>query len=355
MPGMSPRTKMRKGRFGPGGFKPPVVKIRYPGNLVNVGPGSPATQLFVATAADDFLGDISETVQWSSDQVGSPEILATGSSVDLGVFLVPGSPAILQIITASALDGIGRVGSDSVGIRVQNGASLPDIFLRSTSAWYNKDVDKGAGSPGQFTIQAPIRQTNDFLFLMKAGFGQNVSPPTGWIAFPQYTNNYLQIFYRVATNTAADNFEISETTTRNVVAQMACFASVGGDMSTLGQTQGGFLSNRATGADTAYDLLSITAATNNDQLVLAWYMTEKNATLVGSPTSPVSIDTSPVDLPNEIGSIAYEQTTAPVGTIWAGWSWGYDETPTAHSAAEITYFPLQEFRVETTQYTKWKL
>ncbi len=98
---MSPRLKMRRGRFGLGGFKEPTLVISGPGGILLFGPGSPLTiGNFTGQSTDDLQGDISANITWSVHGPGSPSkttfgspTLATGASVDLsGSLAVVGSP-----------------------------------------------------------------------------------------------------------------------------------------------------------------------------------------------------------------------------------------------------------------------
>ncbi len=137
---MSPRLKMRRGRFGPGGFKGPVLRLTGPegsppGGLDNfaLGAGSPPTRTltFTATAFDDLDGDISANIEWfvtpfanglpaSQQTTGSPAV-ATGASVDLGPFLIAnlgGSPA--NFITAQSTDAGGKVTTVSRTIEIHD-------------------------------------------------------------------------------------------------------------------------------------------------------------------------------------------------------------------------------------------
>ena len=114
---MHPRLKARRGRFGAGGLKGPVVRITEPagGTLILV--GSPASASFSGTAADDLQGDISSSILWHVGTVGSPA-LAVGASVDLGPFLTIGSPAAANVVIAQAIDAGGLVGQDQITVNV---------------------------------------------------------------------------------------------------------------------------------------------------------------------------------------------------------------------------------------------
>ena len=126
---MSPRLKARRGRFGAGGLDP-SVSITFPANNANLTAdlvfGSPeefgSAALFTGVATDDIDGDISSSIVWSSDAVGSPAILGTGASIG-----TLGSPATLilpvgtHVITAQAFPSTGSpvpVVTDSITIVV---------------------------------------------------------------------------------------------------------------------------------------------------------------------------------------------------------------------------------------------
>ncbi len=78
MPGMSPRIKAKKGRFGADGL-PPSITITLPSDgFTSVSNASfPAS----ATAIDPELGDVSINVVWTSSQEAGT--LATGSNVSI--------------------------------------------------------------------------------------------------------------------------------------------------------------------------------------------------------------------------------------------------------------------------------
>lgn len=129
---MHPRLKMRRGRFGPGGFTGPVLKILSPANGSVFGPGSPGVvPNFVGQASDDLDGDISANIQWfvagagsPSAGIGSPEdVVATGASVDLSGRIVdvgsPGGPA-LYTVTARVADSGGNVRTASITVTVDS-------------------------------------------------------------------------------------------------------------------------------------------------------------------------------------------------------------------------------------------
>ena len=109
MPGMSPRIKAKKGRFGPGGL-PHTVQITSGGGAI-VGTGSPVTgaRTFVGESLDDLLGDISSTIVWTSNVDGA---LGTGASVSPAA-LTAGAHVITATVTVSGL-----VVTDTVGVTV---------------------------------------------------------------------------------------------------------------------------------------------------------------------------------------------------------------------------------------------
>ena len=132
MPGMSPRLKAKRGRFGAGGLTGPVLKILTPVDGASI-VGSPTT-LFTASASDDILGDLSSSIEWFVQGAGSPlatgfgsPTVATGASVDLSAFLLLGSPAVAspavgspartQVVVARVSDGV-NVRTSSITVTV---------------------------------------------------------------------------------------------------------------------------------------------------------------------------------------------------------------------------------------------
>lgn len=231
-------------------------------------------------------------------------------------------------------------------------AAQDNIFLRSVSAWYNKDVD----GPTPFTLSAPSpRIANDQLFVLKCGFGQLLAPPAGWFAFPAYANGNLQVYFRLATNTAADDFALVETTTRNVVAQMAVFGNLLGETGLLNVGQTGTLTNNTGGAGlTAFIMGQMLEDLTPDahNLAISFYMRERNfgvnagaATLGGALT-----------LANTIGNIAHNQTASPTGRLFAGWEWEYEDniSPLIPGNASISYTPVEDFSVTTSQMQRMR-
>ena len=110
MPGMSPRMKAKKGRFGVDGLAA-VIQILSPLSGTSVAfAGSPAvSQTFTGRAVDDLTGDVSSTIVWTSSIDGA---LGTGASV---------SPTTLSVgvhtITATVTVG-GDVSTDTIKITV---------------------------------------------------------------------------------------------------------------------------------------------------------------------------------------------------------------------------------------------
>ena len=125
---------MRRGRFGAGGFKGPILNIVSPVSGLTFGLGSPANiPSFVGTAADDIAPlDISSSIEWIVQGPGSPSLttfgsptLATGASVDLSAALVgPGSPqgspggANAFTVVARSTDAGGNVATKSITLTV---------------------------------------------------------------------------------------------------------------------------------------------------------------------------------------------------------------------------------------------
>lgn len=104
MPGMSPRIKAKKGRFGADGLVH-TVRITAPANGANIAAaGSPValgTATFTGTAFDDLNGDISSTIVWTSTAGGT---FGTGKSITVSDLAVA-----THTITATV-----TVGSDVV-------------------------------------------------------------------------------------------------------------------------------------------------------------------------------------------------------------------------------------------------
>ena len=107
MPGMSPRIKAKKGRFGVAGLLPPTVSITSPAEGATIS----TTATFVGVASDDLNGNVSSDIVWTSDVDGA---LGTGASVTIN------SPALTvgaHVITASITSG-GETATDVVNVTV---------------------------------------------------------------------------------------------------------------------------------------------------------------------------------------------------------------------------------------------
>jgi len=226
------------------------------------------------------------------------------------------------------------------------GGAASAIFLRSTSAWWNKDLD---GNP--FLIVPGARNVNDSLFCLKAGFGQILAAPAGWTALPAYANGYLQIYTRLATNTAADNFLTAETSGRNVVGQIAAFGNTLAEVTQLVIYQGGALNNNNGGGGIlTYEVFQLPAGPfRANNLVLGWWMRERN---FGSSAPPNSM-VQPQLLTNDVSSIAFNSFPS-VGRLWVGWEWEAEagvspQIPPGGAVTNITYLPLTDFSVTTAQ------
>jgi hypothetical protein len=87
MPGMSPRIKAKKGRFGADGLVHTVQILSPASGLVVSLSGSPAEIPFAATgkATDAELGDLSANIVWASNLEGSPVgvVGANGASTSI--------------------------------------------------------------------------------------------------------------------------------------------------------------------------------------------------------------------------------------------------------------------------------
>lgn len=223
------------------------------------------------------------------------------------------------------------------------------IFLRSTSAFYNKDVD---GSP--FTVSAPTRVANDQLFFLKAGFGQLLATPAGWFAFPAFTTGQLQLYFRLATNTAADDFAVNESTTRNIVGQMAVFGNALGEAGLLAPYFSGTITDNTGGAGQNTFVLGqltedVTPEAND--LVLGIWMRNRTFT---PAAPPVTLDDSGV-LDNTIGKIAVQQTPTLPGNLFCGWEFTVEAGASPLIAGtNITYGPVQDFSLTTSHMQRYR-
>jgi len=105
MPGMSPRTKAKRGRFGADGL-PPGVKIT---SNIFTAVNSVAFTV-TATANDDEAGDLSASIAWSSDLDGA---VGTGASASITLTTVG-----THRITASVGEGSPVTQTGSTGMTV---------------------------------------------------------------------------------------------------------------------------------------------------------------------------------------------------------------------------------------------
>ena len=118
MPGMSPKIKAKKGRFGVDGLVP-TINILAPANGFSIAAnGSPlvnAVVTFRGQAFDD-AGDVSASIAWSSDIDGA---LGTGKTLTTALTANVGSPLQDQVhvITASITVG-GDTVTDTVTVTV---------------------------------------------------------------------------------------------------------------------------------------------------------------------------------------------------------------------------------------------
>jgi len=116
MPGMSPRIKAKKGRFGAGGLVP-IINILSPADGANVA-GSPSTFVVTIEAYDDIDGDLRSIATLSTQVAGSP------STLDLGTFAANGTltvnlPAGTYVLTASVTaPTAGATSTDSITVTV---------------------------------------------------------------------------------------------------------------------------------------------------------------------------------------------------------------------------------------------
>jgi len=107
MPGMSPRIKAKKGRFGASGL-PPSIEITLPstGFISKTNDSFPAS----GTAIDPELGDVSTSIVWTSSQETGN--LATGKNVSIILVSVTE-----HILTATITVG-GHVVTDNISVTV---------------------------------------------------------------------------------------------------------------------------------------------------------------------------------------------------------------------------------------------
>lgn len=219
------------------------------------------------------------------------------------------------------------------------------IFLRGGSSFYDKSVD---GEP--FTVVAPARNVDDVLLFIKAGFGQNIVPPAGWASFIAPASGNLRIFQRLATNTAADDFDVTEVSTRVVVGQMAVIGNTLGETTLFASYQGGGALDNVGGAGlTTFDVLDIAAGPfRANNLVIGYWMRERN---FGVNPSAVSI-TQPSFLANNISSTAASQGS-PIGRIYCGWELEAEAgSSPLISGGSIAYSPVEDFSVTTSQMVR---
>ena len=155
---MSPRLKMRRGRFGLGGFKEPTLVISGPGGILLFGPGSPLTiGNFTGSSTDDLQGDLSANITWSVHGPGSPSsttfgspIIITGASVDLSSSLaeLPGSPQFVPstfTVVARVADSGGNAAVRSLAVTVETAVDyVPNLTFVSPAT----GSVFGLGSPG---------------------------------------------------------------------------------------------------------------------------------------------------------------------------------------------------------------
>ncbi len=229
----------------------------------------------------------------------------------------------------------------------RNDTAQAAIFLRSTSLMFNKLVD---GQP--FTILAPTRNVDDTLFVFKAGFGQNIAAPAGWVAINSLASSgRAQIFIRLATNTAADNFLVTESTSRIVVGQMACFGNSLGESGLLVQYQGGVSINSTGAGITAFTVGQIPAAAPElNNLVLGCWVRVKSSVVNPAPTTIEQ----PIFLSNNIGSIAVNQAS-PIGRIYFGWEWQAEASNSPLIlGGNIIYSPVEDFSTRDSQFQRYR-
>jgi len=228
----------------------------------------------------------------------------------------------------------------------------PSISLRDAGAFYRSDVDG-------FNTNIPLasRVADDNLFVIVAGPVSSDATQTGWTRTHAYGSNRLQVFTRVATGDANDNFLIpAEAGGGARIAQMASFqysGFVGAPPNFLQNVQSGFLTDGAAGGDSSWDYLGMSDANlYTDTLVLHWALKFRapiaSASLSLTPPYPGAAD-------NEIGSFAdYVNESSSQCRLWFTWGWEFQPTDEAMGSGVITYSPLEGFGVETLQHTRWE-
>lgn len=118
MPGMSPKIKAKKGRFGVGGLVPTIAILSPASGHSVAANGSPVVNAIVTFRGQAFddAGDVSSSIAWSSDIDGA---LGTGKTLTTDLSANVGSPLQDQVhvITATFDDGTNVV-TDTITVTV---------------------------------------------------------------------------------------------------------------------------------------------------------------------------------------------------------------------------------------------
>lgn len=110
MPGMSARSKARKGRFGGGGLAPSVRITTSPSTATNA-----VAFAVAATVSDDEVGgDLANLLDWSSDLDGS---VGSGAAPSLTLTTV-GTHYVTASVSEGGSPASGDVGSDGFTVVV---------------------------------------------------------------------------------------------------------------------------------------------------------------------------------------------------------------------------------------------
>jgi len=120
MPGMSPRIKAKKGRFGVAGL-PPSINITFPNNGYVADPNTGFTATAVAT--DPESGDLTSLITWSTAIISSTGTIILGATTGGSTVITfpGGSPGVssgdIFTVTATIVDGGFNV-TDTINITI---------------------------------------------------------------------------------------------------------------------------------------------------------------------------------------------------------------------------------------------
>jgi hypothetical protein len=157
----------------------------------------------------------------------------------------------------------------------------------------------------------------------------------GWTVLTGILNNNQgRIAFRIADDTADDNFAFASGQFSNGTSIFAAFRT----------TPGFFLANSVNNTqlqvtNTMWGINSF-AAGNNDSLVFA--LMSRSGSGIGGGFSV----TNAIDIANEIQASG-ENHGAANHALWRFWGWEFEETSRAHSAGDQTYTPTQNAATKT--------